>query len=111
MLGGGAVGVGLNDAVGATDAGGGGGARACGGCCGGAPIWCCCCGCIGVGTIIPGVIGGAACCGGGAVGRMLLPPYAEPPYAGGIEGGAPMLPAATCAATEYADDMDAGIDA
>jgi hypothetical protein len=42
---------------------------------------------------------------------MLLPPYADPPYAGGIEGGAPMLPAATCAATEYADDMDAGIDA
>jgi len=102
MLGGGAVGVGLNDAVGATDAGGGGGARACEGCCGGAPI--CCCGCIGVGTI-PGVIGGAACCGGGAVGGMVPPPYAD-----GIEGGAPMLPAATCAATEYADDMDAGID-
>ena len=48
---------------------------------------------------------GAACCGGGAVGGMLPPAYAD-----GIEGCAPMLPAATCAATEYADDMDAGID-
>ena len=64
----------------------------------------CCCGCIGRRNH-PGVIGGAACCGGGAVGGMLPPAYAD-----GIEGCAPMLPAATCAATEYADDMDSGID-
>ena len=58
MIGGGVAGAGLNEAAGATDEGGGGGARE-GGCCGGPPICCCCCGIMGVGTIIPGIGGGA----------------------------------------------------
>mmetsp|Transcript_5743 Transcript_5743/g.20780 ORF Transcript_5743/g.20780 Transcript_5743/m.20780 type:complete len:280 (-) Transcript_5743:2811-3650(-) len=92
MEGGGAVGVGLNIAACGVAVGGGGGARCCC-CCGGAPpippCWyCCCCDCIGVGTIIPGIIGAPW---GGCEGPA--------PYAG---CDAPIVPAATAAATEYA---------
>ena len=100
MDGGGAVGVGSNDAIGATLAGGGGGARCCG--------WLACnpgaapgCICIGDGTIMAGITG-AICVGGGAMAD------ADAPYADCIGGGAPMLPAATCAATLYAAVIDGG---
>lgn len=93
--------MGLNAVVGVTDAGGGGGARACGG-----GVVAGCCDCIGDGTIMPGIIGGACCCGDviGADGA----PYPTlgcgdtPCEATGGGSGAPMLPAATCAATLYA---------